>query len=292
MIVYLNGRFVSDKKATISIFDRGFLYGDGVYETLRAYNGKVFLLREHLQRLNESLLGIRLPPPISLMDVGHAVRRVVRMNRHRDAAVRVIITRGPGPYGFDPRTARAPTVLVTSTPFDARSLERTRRGVTAAVVSIRRSPPSTVPPSVKSTNCLNGILARMEARELGAREGLMLTPDNWITEGSVSNVFIVHGGRVLTPAADGSILPGVTREWVMVLARSEGIPVEEDRVPLPELVSAEEVFVTSTLMEIAPVTRVIYNVTSRPREVPVGNGRPGPVTRRLIGLFRKSVRKL
>ncbi len=286
MIVYLNGKFVSDKKARVSVFDHGFLYGDGVYETIRVYKGKPFLLREHLQRLNQSLLTLRLAPPLSLVDLGRVIQKVIQVNRNREAVVRVVLTRGPGPFGFDATLCRTPTLLVSSAPFDLQRLKRVRRGITAAVVSLRRNDPAALPPSVKSTSCLNGILAKMEAADLGAQEGLFLSGLNHLTEGTISNVFLVQRGMLRTPRADGSILPGVTRELVLRWAGQAGMPVDDGPVTLPMLVEADEVFLTSSLMEIAPVRRIVYNVTSRPRSLRVGNGRIGPITRFFLRKFR------
>jgi branched-chain amino acid aminotransferase len=297
MIVYLNGKFIPESKAVIPITDHGFLYGDGVYETIRVYKGKPFLLSRHLLRLNDSLRGIHLLPPISLIQLGMIVQKTIDANKHKDAAVRIIITRGPGPHGFDPTRCLKPTVLITSTPRSPHESDVYKKGIIAAVVSVRRNNSQALPPSIKSTSCLNGILAKIEATQLGAQEGLMLRDDLAISEGTVSNVFIVKKHTILTPELDGFLLPGVTREWVCQLAREAWYKVEEKRLILKDLVHADEVFLTSTLMEIVPVKRLIFNHNGEQQQLRLGpysrtSGHVGPVTLDLMNRFSDSLQKL
>lgn len=283
-LVFLNGRFVPENEATVSVMDHGFLYGDGVYETLRVYDGCVFSLDRHLRRLARSARGIRLRVPMSGPALARAIRRTVRLNGHREAVVRVTITRGPGPLGFDPRPCRHPTVVVQSRLFRPYPERFYRRGIAAAIVSVRRNSPASLPPEVKSTSCLNGILAKAEAIRLGADEGIMLSLDGSVAEGTVSNVFLVKGNRLKTPRLEGNLLAGVTREWVLRLARRSGLECFEDKIRWKDLLSADEVFLTNTTMEVMPVTRLV--VSGPPvRRFRIGAGTVGPLSRRLRELF-------
>jgi branched-chain amino acid aminotransferase len=293
MIVFLNGKIISDKKATVSIYDHGFLYGDGVYETIRVYGGRPFMLDEHLRRLNNSMKGIRLVPPVSLMEIGRAVVKTVRANRHKEAVVRITVTRGPGPYGFDPRPLKNPTLAITSQPFTPYPKTFTTRGITAAIVSVRRNSPLSLPPTVKSTSCLNNILAKMEANDLGADEAIFLSQENYVAEGTVSNVFMVRGKTVMTPRLEGFLLSGVTRNLTCRLAREAGFHVEEKRLSPADLAAADEIFLTNTTMEVMPVTRLIVHIHSDRRIFALGpaSPKPGPITRRLMALFKASTKK-
>jgi len=296
MQVFLNGKLVPEKKATVSIQDHGFLYGDGVYETIRVYGGRPFLLHEHLRRLNNSMRGIRLTPPLSLIDIGHAVQKTILANRHKEAVIRLTVTRGPGAYGFDPALCDRPTLVITSTPFKPYPREYYRKGILVAVVSIQRNSPAALPPDVKSTSCLNGILAKMESLDLAAQEGLFLTEEGTLCEGTVSNVFLVKGDELLTPRLEGTLLPGVTREWVCMLARSSGIKVQETRISVSALIAADEIFLTNTTMEIMPVSRVVLNHTPRRKVFRTGpyaegSGHVGPMTFELMARFRQSVQR-
>lgn len=294
MIVYFNGKLISEKRAAVSIHDHGFLYGDGVYETLRVYKGKPFLLHEHLRRLNTSLLGIRLSPPLSLIEIGRAVKKTVEANRHSEAAVRLTITRGVGAYGFNPANCKKATMAITSTPFKGYPSDLYRKGMTAAVVSIRRNSPQSLPPYVKSTSCLNGILAKIESLDAGADEGIMLAQKGTVSEGTVSNVFVVKKNKIVTPRLEGDLLPGVTRSWVCRLARHAGYRLEEKALRLSELIAADEIFLTSTLMEVMPVSRLLYRFSRTPRRrrfgpYPKAGVAAGPITRDLMRRFRKSI---
>lgn len=295
MIVFLNGKLLSEKKASVSILDHGFLYGDGVYETIRVYAGRPFLLQEHLRRLNRSLHGIRLAPPYPLIDIGRAIQKVVSINRHKEAVVRVTLTRGPGPYGFDPRPLSRPTVVITSSPIVPYPPQDYKGGITAAVVSIRRNSPRSLPPEIKSTSCLNNILAKMEATDLEAREAIMLTQENYVAEGTISNIFLVKGKKtVVTPRLEGFCLPGVTRSWVCRMAEEAGYAVEERRVGVSELGAAQEIFLTSTIMEIMPVSHVVVAMGGAHVPFPlVSRGgktwKVGRVTKDLMKRFKKSI---
>lgn len=296
MMVFLNGKWVSHKKATVSISDHGFLYGDGVYETIRVYNRKPFLLSEHLRRLNQSLLGIRLSSPMSLVQMGFAIQKTIEDNKLKEAVVRITITRGPGAYGFDPSFCPKPTVVITASAFKPYSDAYYKRGILAAVVSVRRNAPEALPPAIKSTSCLNGILAKMESLDLGAQEALMLGSDKHLTEGTVSNIFITQKNHVMTPRLEDGLLPGVTRDWVCRLAREGGYDVQQKRLGLSDLAAADEVFLTSTIMEILPVSRLVFNTAGQKRHMRLGpysktSGWLGPITIDLRRRFQSSIQK-
>ncbi len=297
MKAFLNGRLVPESKAAVPLTDRGFLYGDGIFETVRVYAGKPFLLQEHLRRLNSAMLAVKIAPPLSLMEIGRAIHRMITANRLKEAVVRVTITRGSGPRGYDTTGSGKATIAITAHPFPGYSAEQNRKGVVAAVVSVRRNDARALPPDVKSTSCLNQILARMEATDLEAQEAIMLNAADDVVEASASNVFVVKNGALVTPRLDGNVLPGITRGWVMRLAREGGYPVEERRLPVAALAAADEVFLTNSVQEIMPVARIIFNHGPAPKMMRLGpymktSGYIGPVTIDLVVRFRESIRSL
>ena len=290
MFVMINGKLVSKKKAVVSVFDHGFLYGDGAYETLRVYDGRAFQVKAHLRRLANSLRGLRLQVPWSAATIERMIQKTIDANRIKETVVRLTISRGPGPYGFDPRPLKNPQIVISCFPFVPYPSWYHARGVTAALVSVRRNNPLSLPPSVKSTNCLNGILAKMEANDLGAQEALFLTVDGFLTEGTVCNVFLVKKGILKTPRLDGTFLPGVTRALVLSLARAGKIPIGETRLTARDLRSADEIFLTNTTMEVMPVARVIDNSGGRRRSIRMPAARP--VTRLLMEAFNAKLRSV
>jgi branched-chain amino acid aminotransferase len=284
MIVFLNGKFLDEKKAAISLHDHGFLYGDGVYETLRVYKGRAFLLENHLKRLRHSLDGIGLKKlPWTWEEIGWAIEETARRNRQPEAVVRLTITRGPGLYGFDPALCDRPTIAIVSKPFTAYPAFYHTKGITAAVLSVRRNSPFSLPPHVKSTSCMNGILGKMDSLKKGAHEGLFLTLDGFIAEGTVSNIFLVRKGVIYTPALDGHLLAGVTRGFVCELARSVGYRVREEKIPGSALISADELFFTNTTMEVLPISTLVMGRKYR-KSV-------GSITKILMNLFKGELRR-
>jgi len=265
--------------------DHGFLYGDGIYETLQVRQGKVFLLKEHLRRLYRSAKGISLPLPWSQKKITHWVYRTIQLNRHKEAAVRIIATRGPGAFGFDPRTCKKTTLVITSSPFQSYSPQAYDRGIKAAVVSIRRNSPLSLPPTIKSTSCLNGILAKIESIKMKAQEAILLSLDESLSEGSVCNVFLVKKKNVVTPALEGTLLPGVTRGKVLELAKGRRYKVEAKKLYLRDLLAADEIFITSSLMNIMPVSTLVYREAKRGRMRSV-RFKVGPLTKDLMAQFR------
>jgi branched-chain amino acid aminotransferase len=282
MLVYLNGRFVAKAQAQVSVFDHGFLYGDGVYETMRAYGGKLFLLKKHLARLKHSADAISLKLPMRLDKIGDALNEALSINKLQEAYVRLHLSRGPGEIGLDPALCVAPTMVIVAKPFHDYPAAYYEQGVSVAIVTTRRNHPLALPPSVKGTNFLNNILAKIEAIQAGAYEGIMLNWEGYVAEGTISNIFMVRKGVLYTPHLDTGILEGVTRDLVLRLAKRKKIPVKEVMLRPKDIMSSNECFITNTTMEIMPVTTI--------DEKKIEKGIPGPVTAVLHQAYRKEVR--
>lgn len=257
MIVCLNGKWMDEKKASISIHDHGFLYGDGIYETIRVYNGIPFHLDHHLKRLKNSANGISLSLPWTLKTLEKYVFKTIRLNHHQDAVVRVTISRGPGLYGFDPRSCVTPTLVIVSRPFHSYPLAFFLKGIKVAVVNLTRNDASAQPPSIKATSCLNGVLAKIESLRVKAQEGIFLSKEGFVTEGTVSNIFFVKKGRLCTPSNDGAVLGGVTRGVILSLAQKNKIPCVQGKFKLKDLIGADEIFVSNSTMEVMPVSQLV-----------------------------------
>ena len=283
MLVFLNNRFVPKEKALVSAFDHGFLYGDGIYETMRAYQGTIFLLKKHLIRLKHSASAISLKLPLPMEKIEDALNRSVRINRLKDAYIRLHISRGPGEIGLDPALCIAPTMVIVAKPFHDYPAQNYSRGVRVAFVKTRRNHPLAIAPSIKSTNFLNNIQAKIEAIRAGAYEGIMLNWEGYVAEGTISNIALVKKGVLYTPHAKTGILEGVTRDLVLRLATKNKIPVKETLLIPQEFLAADECFITNTTMEIMPVTRIDRKV--------IGSGKPGPVTALLSEAYTREVRR-
>lgn len=281
MLVYLNGRFVPKEEAKISVFDHGFLYGDGIYETMRAYGGRIFLLEKHLARLRHSADGISLALPLTLEKIGEALYESLRVNNLREAYVRLHISRGPGEIGLDPSLCPEPTMVITSKPFKDYPPEYYERGVSVAIVKTRRNHPLALDPSIKGTNFLNNILAKIEANKAGAYEGIMLNWEGLVAEGTISNIFHVKSGVIHTPHLKTGILEGVTRGLVLDLARKLQLATMETAVRPQDLRDADECFITNSTSEIMPVTVIDNNS--------IGDGKPGRITAALHQAYKKEV---
>ena len=281
MWILLNDRFVRKEAAMVSVFDHGFLYGDGVYETLRAYGGRLFRLRQHLARLRRSASLIGLDIPIVEQDLIAVLQEAMKRNNLTDAYLRITVSRGEGNIGLDPRLCPRPTVVVISLPLQPYPVELFNTGVSLAIVSIRRNLAAALPPMIKSLNFLNNILAKQEASRTGAFDGLMLNAEGHITECTTSNMFFVKEGCLHTPSVACGILDGITREIVLSLAREQGLPTAEGCYLPDTLLEADECFLTNTTMEIMPVR----NIDTRP----IGKERSRPVTDRLRERFRATL---
>lgn len=278
-VVYINGEFLPQPEAKVSVFDHGFLYGDGVFEGIRAYNGRVFKLKEHLERLYESAQAIFLTIPLSFEELRQAVLETCRRNGIRDGYIRLVVSRGPGDLGLDPRKCSRPTVVIIADTIQLYPEELYRQGMKIATVATRRNAPEALNPRIKSLNYLNNILAKIEANLSGYPEVLMLTQEGYVAECTGDNIFIVRRGTLLTPPDYLGILEGITRNTVMELAREMGVPVREKVLTRHEVYNAEECFLTGTAAEVIPVVEVDGRR--------IGTGRPGPITLRLMDGFRR-----
>lgn len=281
MLVYLNGRFMAREQAHVSVFDHGFLYGDGIYETMRAYEGRLFLLKKHLTRLKHSADAISLKLPLPLAKIAEALNKSVSINKLRESYVRIHISRGPGEIGLDPALCKAPTMVIVAKPFNKYPAAYYEKGVSVAIVQTRRNHPLALPPSIKGTNFLNNILAKIEAVKLRAYEGIMLNWQGYVAEGTISNIFMVRKGVLYTPHADAGILEGVTRDLVLRLAKKNKVPVKEAMLRPRDFLTSHECFITNTTMEVMPVTAI-----DRKK---IGKGKPGPITAALHQAYQKAV---
>lgn len=281
--VYVDGQVCSAECAVVPVFDRGFLFGDSVYETLAYQGGRTHFLAEHLDRLERSAGSVYIAPP-SRGVIEDAIRRTVAASGEAEARVRVIVTRGVGPVDIDPATAGKPQLIVIAQPLGAPSPEMIASGIAVALVGHSRGSSGSIDPAIKSGNYLASVLAIAEARRRrpGVGEAILCTGNGSVAEGATSNVFFVHDGVLVTPGLAVGILEGVTRGKVLGLARASAIPVREaDFVAPRELVAADEVFLTSAVRGILPVTTV--------DGTPVGDGQPGPLTRRLLTLYQRLI---
>ena len=279
MKVYLNGKFVDQAKAVVSVFDHGLLYGDGVFEGIRSYNGLVFKLRDHIDRLFESAHTIMLAIPMSKPQLIEVVTRSLRVNRLRDAYIRLVVTRGEGDLGLDPRKCRKPTVFAIADKIQLYPRSLYERGLALITVATQRNVPEALNPQIKSLNYLNNILAKIEAINAGYEEAIMLSASGYVTECTGENLFIVKGARLLTPPPHIGVLRGITRKTVMELGERQRLQVREELLTRHDLFNANEVFLTGTAAEIVPVVKIDGRV--------IGAGRPGPVTQALQQSFRQ-----
>ena len=282
MIIYLDGRFVPEEEARVSVFDHGLLYGDGVFEGIRAYNGKIFRLDEHLARLYDSAKAIDLAIPLTKAEMTEVIKETLRQNSLRDAYIRPIVTRGKGDLGLDPLKCAKPTVIVIAVTWGAMYGDLYEKGLRAICVSVRRTPPESMPPNVKSLNYLNNILAKIEANHRGVDEAIFFDTKGHVSEGSGDNIFVVKDGVIITPPTLNN-LRGITRMVVLEIAASMGITLLERDLGYFDLYTADEVFVTGTAAEVAPIREIDGRV--------IGNGKPGPVTRQLMAAFRTATQK-
>lgn len=254
--IWVNGKLVDPRKPLVSAYDHGFLYGDGVYETVRIYGGKVFGFDAHFRRLLKSAKGLGLTVPVAREGLRRAVHALIRANALREASVRITLSRGPGPMGFDPRPCKTPTLAVMPGPHPKHDPSLYEKGIKIVLARTRRNPKVSLDPIMKTTNNLNNILAKREAIRAGAYEAVMLNTADFLAEGTISNIFFIKGDALCTPSLDCGILEGVTRTEVMRAARRRGLRVKEGRFRPAELFRADEAFLTSTTFEVLPVTRV------------------------------------
>ena len=276
-LVYINGEFLPKSQAKISVFDHGFLYGDGVFEGIRSYDGRVFKLDEHIKRLYESAKSIGLDIPMSQAELKKTILDAMRTNDLRkDAYIRVVVTRGIGDLGLDPLKCLKSSIIVIADQISIYQVESLK----AITASTRRNSVTALNPMIKSLNYLNNILAKMEANRANVEEAIMLNQQGLVCEGSSDNLFIIKDRVILTPPPTADILVGITRNTVIELAIEDGIKLKEEDITIHELYNADEAFFTGTAAEVMPLVEVDGRK--------IGNGKPGPITMRLIENFKKT----
>lgn len=283
MMIYLNGRMVKKEEAKVSVFDHGLLYGDGVFEGIRSYKGLVFKLKEHIERLYVSAHVIALKIPITKEQMQKAVIATLKANRLLDAYVRVVVTRGVGDLGLDPRNCPKPTIFIIADKISLYPPELYKKGLSIITVATRRSVPETLNPAIKSLNYLNNILGKIEAINAGVPEAIMLDQAGLVTECTGDNIFAVKAGALRTPPEHVGILNGITRQVVLRIASKVGLKAKETMMTRFDLFTADEVFLTGTAAEIIPVVKIDGRL--------IGTGSVGPSTLKLIDEFRKATRK-
>jgi branched-chain amino acid aminotransferase len=281
LFVNVNGKLVKDSDASISVWDHGLLYGDGVFEGIRAYKGVVFKLIEHVDRLYQSAHYLRLKIPLSKEQMSEAVLETLRKNKLRDAYIRLLVTRGVGDLGLNPTNCSNPSIVIITEPTSSGedSTISKPQGISTIISSIRRDPVDATSHEVKSLNYLNSILAKWEAIDAGVGDAIMLDTLGFVSEATAENVFIVTKGQIATPSTDSAILHGVTRQRIIEIAEDLGYVVDEKRITPFDLINAEEAFMTGTLAEVVP----IFKVNGRN----IGSGKIGPITARIFGEFTK-----
>jgi len=282
--IWIDGRLVDKADAKISVYDHGLLYGDGVFEGIRAYGGRVFESEAHLDRFFQSAKSIRLNVPYSRDQVRSAVEETLKANGYADCYIRLVATRGVGSLGLSPMRCERPCVFVIADLLEMYPAEMYANGMSVITASVIRNHPNAISPRVKSLNYLNNILAKLEAIDAGVPEAIMLNHEGNVAECTADNIFIVRDGQVQTPQTHDGILEGVTRRVMLDLCRSAQIPAVEKTLQRHDLYIADECFLTGTGAEVIPVTRI----DSRP----IGTGQPGPITRRLIEAFKRRIREV
>ncbi len=276
-LIYIDGEFLPKSQAKISVFDHGFLYGDGVFEGIRSYDGRVFKLDEHIKRLHESAKSIGLDIPMSQAELKKTILDAMRTNDLRkDAYIRVVVTRGIGDLGLDPLKCLKSSIIVIADQISIYQAESLK----AITASTRRNSVTALNPMIKSLNYLNNILAKMEANRANVEEAIMLNQQGLVCEGSSDNLFIIKDRVILTPPPTADILVGITRNTVIELAIEDGIKLKEEDITIHELYNADEAFFTGTAAEVMPLVEVDGRK--------IGNGKPGPITMRLIENFKKT----
>lgn len=275
--VYINGKFFAPNEAMVSVFDHGLLYGDGVFEGLRIYNGKIFRLEQHIRRLYDSAKAICLKIPLTPAEMTEACLETVKQSEFTDGYIRLVITRGAGTLGLGPERTENPQVIIIVDKIKLYPQEFYDNGLAIITAATIRNHPAALSPRIKSLNYLNNIMAKIEASNAGCLEALMLNHKGEVSECTADNIFIVRDGNLLTPPTDAGILEGVTRDVVLELAREAGIPTFEKTLTRHDIYVADECFMTGTAAEVIGVVKV------DDREI--GDGKPGPITRKLKTLF-------
>ena len=276
--IYIDGQFLDEANAKVSVFDHGLLYGDGIFEGIRAYNGRVFKLKEHIDRLFYSAKAILLNIPLSHAEIMRVVVDTCRQNGIRDGYIRLLVTRGVGGLGLNPNRCKKPSVIVIADKIQLYPAEMYERGLDIITVPTVRNLHSALNPAIKSLNYLNNILAKIEANNGGCEEAIMLNSEGYVSECTGDNIFIIKDGQMFTPPLSAGALYGITRGVVMELARLSGLPVSEPNLTRYDLFNADECFLTGTGAELIPVVKIDGRV--------VGTGKPGQVTKDLVTKYK------
>ena len=277
--IYLNGKIVPEEKARISVFDHGYLYGDGIFEGIRAYNGRVFKLNEHIDRLYRSAKTLMLKMPLQPEEMKEAILETIRANELEDAYIRVVVSRGEGDLGLDPRKCPEPTLVIIASEIVLYDESLYEEGLKVKTVATRRNGPEMVNPRIKSLNYLNNILARIEANLVEAPEAIMLNQQGFVAECTGDNIFIVEGNMLITPPRTAGILKGIKRGVAMEIASEIGLEVKEENFTRHDLFNADECFLTGTAAEVIPVVEVDGRT--------IAEGQPGKYTAKIINRFRE-----
>jgi len=278
MKIYIDGKYLDEKDARISVFDHGLLYGDGIFEGIRAYNGRVFKLKEHIDRLFYSAKALLLTIPLSHADMMEAVVDTCRRNKIRDGYVRLMVTRGVGGLGLNPNRCKKPSVIIIADKIQLYPVEMYERGLEIITVPTVRNLHSALNPAIKSLNYLNNILAKIEANNGGCEEAIMLNAEGYVSECTGDNVFIIKAGQMFTPPLSAGALYGITRSVVIEMAREGSITVSEPNLTRYDMFNADECFLTGTGAELIPVVKIDGRL--------VGTGKPGPITKSLVAKYK------
>lgn len=279
-VVYVDGEWYPKSRASISVFDHGMLYGDGVFEGIRAYNGIIFQFKEHLERLYSSAKSIKLQIPLAAEDMTKAVTETMKRNGLKDAYIRLVVTRGVGDLGVDPRKCKkASVIIITEYADPTYGAMAKQKGISVIISSVRRDAVDATTHEIKSLNYLNSVLAKLEAAEAGVDDALMLDRNGFVSEATTTNLFIVKEGEIFTPPSTAGILPGVTRRRIIKLAREMDYRMVEKGLTPYDVTNADEAFLTGTLSEVVPLVKV--------RGIEIGDGKVGQITRKIMEGFVK-----
>ena len=279
--VYIDGEYYPKSQAKVSVYDHGLLYGDGVFEGIRAYNGIVFKLNEHIDRLYRSAHALRLTIPLTKEEMTKMVLETLRKNNLRDAYIRLVVTRGIGDLGLDPRKCPKPSVIIITDTISIMSSEAKEKGITTMIAWVRRNSVDSTTHEIKSLNYLNSVIAKMEATANGVDEAICLDRNGFISEGVGENLFIVKDGKLITPPSSTGALAGITAKFTINLAKSLGYEVAETNLTPFQLFTADEAFFTGTAAEVVPIREV--------NKRQIGSGSPGPITKKLMAAFQKAI---
>lgn len=278
LVVYIDGEWLPKSRASISVYDHGLLYGDGVFEGIRVYDGVIFRFKEHLERLYSSAKSIKLQIPPSPEEMTRVVVETLKRNGLKDAYIRLVVTRGVGDLGVDPRKCRKASVFVITEYVDPTyGAIMKQRGITAIISSVRRDAVDATTHEIKSLNYLNSVLAKLEAVDAGADDAVMLDRNGFVSEATTTNLFVVKDEEIFTPPSTAGILPGVTRRRIIKLARELGFNMYQKGLTPYDVTNADEAFLTGTLAEIVPLVKV--------KGIEIGDGKPGPITRKIMEAF-------